>query len=414
MPSVVHLGRIKTIVTQALVLMLLSVASGSLQGAKLKPPLFSNAIGTQTIGVRYQFTADSALVETAKGIQALGSDTLKIAITRKYNDDYLIKKDPSIKSMLQLIQKKPEYKQVMDMPFRNIMLWVYPFSDKLSGFFKGHIPAEEEQAIYQEIYDFTEHLLKTYSGSGKSFFLGNWEGDWHMLKEVYDYELDPSPETIRGAIQWFNLRQRAIADAIAKTDHHDVAVYYYIELNHVRKSMLRDRPTIVNKVLPHIKTDFVSWSSYDITTTAAKKGGQEGKKMVVDALNYIEKHLPPSDIKGKRIILGEYGFHLGQVDHPTEQERCAALIMQWSLEWGCPFILYWELYCNEIEPSNNEHRGFWLVDKNGDKQPAWYLHRDMLKKANLFIENYRKKHGKLPPQQQYNRKVASWLKALPK
>jgi hypothetical protein len=38
----------------------------------------------------------------------------------------------------------------------------------------------------------------------------------------------------------------------------------------------------------------------------------------------------------------------------------------------------------------------------------------MLKKANLFIENYRKKHGKLPPQQQYNRKVASWLKALPK
>ena len=33
-----------------------------------------------------------------------------------------------------------------------------------------------------------------------------------MLKEKYDYNLDPTPETIKGAIEWFNLRQRAIAD----------------------------------------------------------------------------------------------------------------------------------------------------------------------------------------------------------
>jgi hypothetical protein len=390
--------------------MLCAVISG---GTK-KPPVFSNAIGTQTIGVRYKFTEDSGLVETAKAIEALGSDTLKIAITRKYKDDYLLEKDSSIKSMVDLVKTKKDYEKVMNMSFRNIMLWIYPFSDRFSGFWEGSIPKQEEDAIYNEIYDFTAHLLKKYSGSGKSFFLGNWEGDWHMLKEVYDYELDPTEETIQGAIQWFNLRQRAIADAIAETPHHDVGVYYYIELNHVRKSMLRDRPTIVNRVLPHIKTDYVSWSSYDITTVAAKKGGAEGKKMVTDALNYIEKHLPPSDIKGKRVIVGEYGFHMGQVDDPTMQERCAALIMQWCLEWGCPFILYWEMYCNEIEPSNNEHRGFWLIDKNGDKQPAWFLHRDMLKKSNQYIENYKKKHGKLPSQEHFNATAAEWLKSLPR
>ena len=40
-----------------------------------------------------------------------------------------------------------------------------------------------------------------------------------MTKETYDYDMDPSPETIQGAIQWFNLRQKAIADAIEQTPH---------------------------------------------------------------------------------------------------------------------------------------------------------------------------------------------------
>lgn len=375
-----------------------------------RTPAFSTVVGTQTIGVKYQFTDESALVETAKEIQKLGCDTLKIAFTPKYADDYRMTKDPAIQSVLELLRRKPEFKQVMELPFRNVMLWLYPFSDKKSGFRKGFIPEAEAKAVYSEIYDFTEHLLKTYSGSGKSFFLGNWEGDWHMLNEKYDYNLDPTPETIQGAIEWFNLRQKAIADAIRDTKHYEVDVYYYIELNHVRKSLDDDRPTIVNTVLPHIKTDYVSWSSYDITTVAAKQGGEQGKQRVFDALNYIEKHLPESDIPGKRVFVGEYGFNLQQVKDRDAQKNCAESIMQWCLEWGCPFVLYWELYCNEIKPSTGEHRGFWLIDQDGDKQPAWYLHRDFLKRANRFVKYFEKKNGKRPTQAEYNQEAASWLK----
>jgi hypothetical protein len=381
---------------------------GAMAGAS-RPPVFSTAVGTQTIGVRYQFTDESALVETAKAIRELGCDTLKIAVTPKYADDYRMAKDPEIKSALDLIHRKPAFRQVMDMPFRNVMLWLYPFSDKKSGFYKGHIPKPEAEATYKEIYEFTAYLLKTWSGSGKSFFLGNWEGDWHMLKETYDYNLDPTPETIKGAIEWFNLRQKAIADAIRETPHQNVHVYYYIELNHVQKSMDDGRPTIVNRVLPHIKTDYVSWSSYDITTEAAKLGGEKGKQRVLDALDYIEKHLPESDIPGKRVFVGEYGFNLQQVADGNAQKNCSAAIMQWCLEWGCPFVLYWELYCNEIEKSTGEHRGFWLIDKNGDKQPAWYLHRDFLKKANRFVEQFEKKNGRLPKQAEYNQAASAWI-----
>lgn len=377
--------------------------------AERKPP-FSTSVGTQTIGVKYKFTDEPALVETAKAIQELGCDTLKIAFTPKYADDYMMEKDPEIKSVLNLIQRKPEFKQVMDMPFRNVMLWLYPFSDKKTAFYKGNIPKPEAEATYKEIYEFTAYLLKAYSGSGKSFYIGNWEGDWHMLREKYDYNLDPTPETIKGAIEWFNLRQKAIADAIRDTEHHDVLVYYYIELNHVRKSMDDDRPTIVNRVLPYIKTDYVSWSSYDLTTEAAIKGGPEGRQRVFDALDYIEKHLPESEIPGKRVFVGEYGFNLQQVSSEKEQRDCSANIMQWCLEWGCPFILYWEMYCNEIEESTGEHRGFWLIDKDGDKQPAWHLHREFLKKANRWVEQFEKKNGRLPSQMEYNRAATSLLK----
>ncbi len=110
-----------------------------------RPPAFSTSVGTQTIGVRYQFTDERALVETAKAIQELGCDTLKIAFTPKYADDYRMEKDPEIKSALALIQRKPEFKQVMDLPFRNVMLWLYPFADKKSAFYKGHIPKPEVQ-----------------------------------------------------------------------------------------------------------------------------------------------------------------------------------------------------------------------------------------------------------------------------
>ena len=378
-----------------------------------KPP-FSTAVGTQTIGVRYTFTNDGALIETAKAIQALGCDTLKIAFTPKYSDDYMMTPDPAIESVLDLVRRKPDFKQALDMPFRNVMLWLYPFSDRKSAFFKGHIPQAEADGIYREVYEFTAYLLKTYSGSGKSFFIGNWEGDWHVLKEKFDYNLDPTPESIKGAIEWFNLRQEAIADAVRETPHEDVEVYYYIELNHVRKSMENGRPSIVNAVLPHIKTDYVSWSSYDVTTKAAMKGGEEGKRMVIEALDFIEKHLPESDIPGKRVFVGEYGFHLQQVENREVQDACSASIMQWALEWGCPFVLYWEIYCNEIDPAKGKHRGYWLIDDHGAKQPAWHRHRDFLAKANRFVEDFEKANGRLPSQPEYNREAASWLNKLPR
>jgi hypothetical protein len=83
--------------------------------------------------------------------------------------------------------------------------------------------------------------------------------------------------------------------------------------------------------------------------------------------------------------------------------------MKWSLEWGCPFILYWELYCNEIDPATGQHRGYWLIDDKGDKQPVWFFHKEFLSKANTYVRDYEKTHGRLPTQQTYNAAAADWI-----
>lgn len=398
----------KAWVSSVLVVLL---SSHSATSTERKAP-FSLAVGTQSIGVRYQFTGESALVESAEKIAELGSDTLKIAVTPKYVDDYRMEADPKIKSLVDLVQRKGDFLKVMDMPFRNTMLWVYPFCDSRDAFFKGVLTESEAQAIYDEIYAFTEFILKRYSGSGKSFFFGNWEGDWHVQGERFDYEFDPEPPVIAASIEWFRIREKAVADARRETPHEDVEVYFYIELNHVAKAMDHDRPAIVNKILPHIRTDYVSWSSYDITKPAATEGGEKGRARVFQALDYIEAHLPPGDIPGKRVFIGEYGFELTSFGNPESQCEYTAEIMKWGLEWGCPFVLYWELYCNEIDEATKAHRGYWMIDDRGEKQPVWFLHKEFLDRANAYVRQYRQQHGELPSQASYNREAASWVEEI--
>jgi len=399
--------RVRSVLAAGILLAAVAACGASEPGEAA--PFAGLAVGTQSIGVRYQFTSDSALEESAKQIAALGSDTLKIALTPTYSKDYLIKRDPNIRSLMDLMRSQPAFERVMDMPFRNIMLWVYPFSDSKTAFATGVISEPEAARVYREIYELTAHLLKRYSGSGKTFYLGNWEGDWHMLLEKYDYNLDPTPEAIQGAIQWFNLREKAVADARRDTPHAGVKVYFYIELNHVRKAMDSDRPAIVNRVLPHIRADFVSWSSYDVTKPAALLGGEAGRALVFKALDYIEAHLPKSDISGRRVFIGEYGFELASFKDADLQRQYTASIMKWALEWGCPFVLYWELYCNEVEPATGKSRGYWLIDDQGVKQPVWFLHQEFLARARKYLEEYRAKHGTYPSQETYTKMAASWI-----
>jgi len=365
-------------------------------------------IGTQIISAPYRFTKEPALLEMAKAVEELGSDTLKLSVSPKYPELYHIPKDPQIKSARDLISREPSFKAVFDKPFRHIMFWLYPFSDTLRHFRTGALSQAERDKIYQEIYDVTAYLLKTYSGSDKTFYIGNWEGDWHTLVGM-DKKEDATPQALQNMREWLLLREKAISDARRDTAHSRVKVYFYVEINLVKKALKEGRPAIVNQVLPHIKTDYVSYSSYDVTNQAMKVGGEEGRRQFHEALDYIEKHLPPSDIKGKRVLIGEYGVTFESVRDAQIQAKRSAALMRWSLEWGCPFVLYWQLYCNEINEHTQKHRGYWLINEQGVKQPTWHLHQDFLRKANAWVGDFSKRHGRAPSQIEYHKAAVEWL-----
>ena len=202
-------------------------------------------------------------------------------------------------------------------------------------------PSAAQQKEYREVYELTGYLLKTYSGTGKSFYLGHWEGDG-LLRGTISRENDArvTPVAVQGMIDWLTARQRAVDDAKRDTPHHGVQVWNYTEVNHVTIARDEGRPALVNKVLPHVSVDFVSYSAWDTCNTP--RAGN-----IKSALDYIESKLTPKPgITGKRVFIGEYGYPVGkpkpegESEHtPQEQDELSRVVMRAGLEWGCPFVL---------------------------------------------------------------------------
>lgn len=344
-------------------------------------------LGTQTIGVQYRFTDASCLVETAQQVRAMGSNLLKFAMSPRYKTDhYNLPERDDVRSLVDLAKNEPSVKAVLDMPFAYYHTWAYSFArcrwqDGLSD--------AERDAVYAEIYGLAEHLLTAYAGTGKSFYLGHWEGDWHLLQGT-DRKKDPTPEAIAGMVDWLNTRQRAIDDAKRKTRAQGVYVYHYTEVNLVRKGM-RGGKCMVNDVLPRTNVDFVSYSSYD--TINPNRG--DVRQALRESLDYIESKLPPkAGIAGKRVFIGEYGFPLSAVGSAQKQDDYARDVCIAALEWGCPFVLYWQMYCNEKVVG--KFRGFWLIDDHNRKQPFYFTLQSYYKQMQQYVAEYKTQHAQPP------------------
>ncbi len=52
------------------------------------------------------------------------------------------------------------------------------------------------------------------------------------------------------------------------------------------------------------------------------------------------------------------------------------------MQTGVPYILYWEMYNNEV--ANNEQQGFWLINDKDQKQPLYYTLEGLYKAQKEF------------------------------
>jgi hypothetical protein len=381
---------------------------------------FNYVVGTQTIGATYQFTSESVLVETARAILDMGSNLLKLTMGRGYERmmlkpskaaypetmQYLLNQgsdaaqalrtpfpgaaidpppsDPRIRSLADLARHEPAYRQVLEMPFAHYLVWTYAFSPR---WWHEGFPPEEQAREYAEMREFASYLLRTYRGSGKTFFLGHWEGDWHLRPDLkVDNDAMASSRALQGMADWLNARQRAVDDAKRDTPHRDVEIFHYTEVNHVTIVSMAGRPSVCNSVLPRTHVDYVSYSTYDSLGNIAVD--------VPKALDYIESRLPAKpSIPGRRVFIGEYGFPAVRVPEP-ERDRRSREMMRIGLKWGCPFVLCWQMYNNEFK--DGRENGYWLIDDQGVKQPLWHTHHEFYRRAKAWCLEFRTRHGRIP------------------
>ncbi|MBL7968442.1 MAG: IPT/TIG domain-containing protein [Prolixibacteraceae bacterium] len=345
---------------------------------------YNYALGTQTIGPSYGHTSEDRLIETAKATLNMGSNILKITLAP---GSYNITGRPAYSNLTALVRDDPSFKQVLDMPFSYYFFWARSHSNWKDGY-----SASERRDDSTQIADLTSYLLTKYNNSGKQFFLGHWEGDWYLL-DNYDANFFPSDERINGMIQWYIARQNAVDQALKNTPHSKVDVFTYSEVNRVVDAM-NGKKRVVNQVLPFTNVDYVSYSSYDAQSLSQSEYNQ--------VLNYIEGNLPKRDhIKGKRVFIGEMGRSAMDFSFSkTQHEQVNRENMRKALVWGAPFVLYWEMYNNEIK--DGVQRGFWLIDDKNEKWPLYYSFSSFYSKAKNWVLTQKKTLNRLPTREEFN------------
>jgi hypothetical protein len=360
---------------------------------------YNYVVGTQTFGSKYQFTDEPRLVETAREIHGLGSNIIKFRLEPTFAEDNYSGPNPGkYNSLKELASRDEAIRTALGMPFSYYFLWVTPMQPCRWQDEDGYT-GEDAEVEYREIYELTRHLLQTYAGTGKTFYLGNWEGDW-MLLQGFDRTKDPDPRDVREMIKWVNNRQRAIDAAKRDTPHSNVAVYHYLELVLVERG-IRGRPCIATEVLPHTSVDYVSYSAYEMQNDRDLPAAMDR------VLGFIKEQLPAKPgVPGPRVFIGEFGRQ-GNTVGPLAQRDHAIEFIQAALEWGSPFILWWQLYGNEVE--DGTYRGYWLIDDKGQAWPIYGAFRDYYKAARAYLAEAYAEAGGLPEAAVFREKARTFF-----
>ncbi len=373
----------------------------------LIPSDLNERLGATHVAGKYYFTKDPYIIEGCNKLIDMGYKVVKLWFSKSpggypYNSNWNLPSEVTLKQLAQ----HPYYKKCFNMPFTTIILVVNG-----AGVNTTLKTAANEK---KEIYDLTKYLLEEYRHRNITFIIENWEGDWIMRGGTGSFArwsrkpgvplhaVDGERETVsvpadtlqrcRAMIEWFTSRQVGIDSARNEVKNTKCKVLQAVEANKVMDAMEYGIPGIVNCVLPFIKTDMASWSCYD----ALRTDGPDNGLKLYKGIQYIKKKLHPTEfMRGKKVVfLGEIGI---PEQRYTNLESRNAIIHNWDVYMGVcfaldvPYILQWELYCNEPKNENlrhlndtrttNEMRGFWLIRPDGSLSFTGAYFERLLKNA---------------------------------
>lgn len=340
--------------------------------------------GVAHVAGDYGFTQNNFLVEGAQKISHLGSDSIFVYLTPWFRTQYPDRSTPNWPAtdpanVAQLAQTGP-YDQVFHLPFKTIVLTVYTFANKdyLPGFAQSQ---QRQQAEQNEFYHLTKYLYSRFSGSGKTFILKNWEGDWVALGGQGNATAGNEPQnTLDDMIAWLKARQAGVTQARNEANDSSMAVLNGAEVNRVLDYAQHGLTRVINAVVPKVGADMVTYSSYD--STAIGQDAPTMQKGFKQALQTIEKLAPdPMGLGNRRILISEYGLYENQLAGGTSWR--AKAILSTASQAGVYGAFLWNLYDNECQqpngqapvvdapvgnperPGDSNCRGLWVVRPDG-------------------------------------------------
>jgi hypothetical protein len=407
----------------------------------------SEILGVTHVSGRYYFSSKDFMNEGADQVEALGLKTLKLWFNRTPNTAYNYNSTwPTYQNNATLgtVSNLPEYwdqmeehrgkpmQSMVDMAKvsyyqdafsmdRNFTTYVLEASEFVSVNWKNGMTNEEKSSVEREFHDITVYFMQSQKGSGRTFLLQNWEGDNAI--NIPDISTSEAQDiALMGMADWLNARQDGITrgrnEVLAQDPTNDVKVYGVAEVNQVNDPTAAfpqfRYKTVTEYVLPYTHMDLYSFSTWGTRLPGEEKG-------LINKLNNIADHAPDSVAFGaKNVMLGEFGAYQSTYDKIENnypqffgdsaggQYMANRKQVEYALEWGVQYMLYWELYCNgfkgdydcstpgvcvphedgsgQLVAPFNKLVGVWLIDANGDLTPTWYYFNNLVHKQYVLDE----------------------------
>lgn len=353
------------------------------------PADFGKRFGATHYDGRYHFTDKPYLVEGAEKMHQLGMGVAKFWLHEddlpgyRYNSEWGI---PLQGPMVEIL-KHPYFRAALAVPFSTVFLEIFPLTGSKTTFFDTESDYQNEEEQFHAV---ASHLLETYAAREVTFVLQNWEGDWTFRhNDRNTWEQTPAAEVDRRAklfTRFFAARQRGVERARRGHPSAKCRVLHCAEVNRVIDAT-KGIPTVMDRVLPNVAVDLVSWSCYD---------GLDSPVKLWQGIEMLRHYMLPSPaLGGKQVFIGE----IGEPENIPNKNK-AGVVDLWDRAMAVcfaldiPWIVHWELFCNEpndgTKPDRRlrkaeELKGFWYVRPDGSLGwGAEYLDR-LLKHAGASL-----------------------------
>lgn len=320
-------------------------------------PELPDRIGVCHAAGRYSVGPEDQLLAGALRVLELGSRVLKLWFRAPLTHSYPLSSGwPPVDSLVDLA-RTARMREVFALPFTTFFLSCDAIG--LPDGWQRPLSPRELEVEQQELEELTTHLLTEYADRDVTFVVQNWEGDWAVRHELVP-TAEPAPGALDGMVLRLNARQEALERARAGVPSR-ARVLQAAEVNLVFGG---EHPTlsVTRHVLPQTRLDLYSYSAYETTATG---GGR-----FLEALCALRDATPASEAFGRdNVFVGELGAQevwLGKEEAAAITERS----IEDALAFGCPYILYWQVFDNEKMPTpidGVDYPGYWVLRPDGTR-----------------------------------------------